>query len=139
MTNREASRKYAKSKKGKATRKKYRQTETYKKVQKRYQDRSEQLKRYYQDNKENLKCKDLQKKYGITLEEYNNFLEQQNYLCNICENHIEEFSRSLAVDHCHKTGKVRSLLCSKCNTALGLVGENIDVLESMIGYIKEHS
>jgi hypothetical protein len=44
----------------------------------------------------------------------------------------------LAVDHCHTTGKIRGLLCSKCNPALGAFNDNIEILNSAIKYLKEY-
>ena len=58
--------------------------------------------------------KHFRKKYGITLEERNLLLRSQNFLCAICGN-PEEMNRNLAVDHDHKTGRVRGLLCFICN------------------------
>lgn len=75
--------------------------------------------------------------YGITLEKYDNLATSQNNCCAICGK--AESNKKLAVDHCHKTGKVRKLLCSDCNVTLGKVKENINILESMIAYLKEHN
>jgi Recombination endonuclease VII len=58
----------------------------------------------------------LRSRYGISLEEYERLLASQNGACAICE---EKFEQTPCVDHCHKTGKVRGLLCLKCNTGLG--------------------
>lgn len=58
-------------------------------------------------------------------------LTDQNECCAICKN-----KRPLKVDHNHDTGKVRGLLCDKCNVALGLLGENINVVESLLIYLK---
>jgi hypothetical protein len=57
----------------------------------------------------------LQRKYGITLKQYNKMLRDQKQSCAICKKHKSKFKRSLAVDHNHATGKVRSLLCFYCN------------------------
>ena len=51
----------------------------------------------------------------------NKKLKEQNYCCAICNRHRDEFKRNLSVDHDHKTGKVRSLLCIICNTNVGVV------------------
>lgn len=70
---------------------------------------------------------------------YKNLLEKQNNVCAICEN--EETSRrykTLSVDHCHNTGKIRGLLCSNCNRALGLFRDNIKILEKAVVYLNEH-
>ncbi|MFE7237231.1 endonuclease VII domain-containing protein [Streptomyces sp. NPDC057580] len=66
-----------------------------------------------------LKLRDkLQREYGITLEQYHLLLAAQNGVCAICEIAPTEKKR-LHVDHCHKTGRVRALLCVVCNTQLG--------------------
>lgn len=77
--------------------------------------------------------------YGITIEEYEETLILQGRCCKICKQHESGFKKSLAVDHDHKTGKVRGLLCSNCNTALGLLKENLDLFENAVRYLKEHS
>jgi hypothetical protein len=71
------------------------------------------------------------------LPEYQLMLEEQNFKCRLCDNLHHEYSgkSSLHVDHCHTTGKVRGLLCTNCNTTLGLVGENIETLTNMIEYL----
>lgn len=81
----------------------------------------------------------LRNKYGISLEEYNRMFQQQEGCCAICGTHQSNEQRSLAVDHDHRTGKVRALLCHKCNAALGNVNDSIDILKEMISYIDKHS
>lgn len=70
-------------------------------------------------------------KYGITLDDYNKMLENQGGRCAICGS----ISGALFVDHCHKTGRVRGLLCCSCNTGIGLLKDNIDVLTNAIKYL----
>jgi hypothetical protein len=71
-------------------------------------------------------------------------LEDQNNECKICKKPESKTDKrygriiKLSVDHCHKTGKVRSLLCSACNAALGQIDDSIQLLESMINYLKAH-
>ena len=57
----------------------------------------------------------LIRKYGITLKQYNTKLKEQNYCCEVCGKHKNNFKKSLHVDHDHKTGQVRGLLCYYCN------------------------
>jgi hypothetical protein len=84
----------------------------------------------------------LKKKYGITLKEYNELLESQNYVCSICgkkENHIHNKTKKktdLAVDHCHDTGKIRGLLCTNCNIGIGYFKNNSDLLIAAAEYLK---
>lgn len=64
---------------------------------------------------------DLKRFYGITKEQYNKMLQDQDYSCAICKRHTSELNRTLSVDHDHNTGKVRGLLCVRCNTKLGIL------------------
>ena len=66
--------------------------------------------------------------YGITIEDYNNLVVKQGGNCAICGIHKTKLSKPLYVDHCHNTGKVRGLLCQKCNSALGLLNDNADTV-----------
>jgi hypothetical protein len=77
----------------------------------------------------------LKKKYGITPEKYDKMLSEQDYKCYICHTHEDKLDRSLAVDHCHKTGKVRGLLCGNCNRFLGQIDDNIDTAERLLNYL----
>lgn len=74
------------------------------------------------------------KKYNISTNIYNNMYESQDGKCDICKNNFDK----LVVDHNHKTGKVRSLLCFKCNSAIGLLFENEEYLESAKLYIQKY-
>lgn len=80
-----------------------------------------------------LKRKDTQLKsyYGISLQEYNDQLAHQDGRCCICKK-----QEKLVVDHCHSTGKVRGLLCLKCNLGIGYLLDNVSNLEAAIDYIK---
>ena len=93
---------------------------------------------YYKRNKETINRKAkwvaLYSKYKITKADYEKLYLKQNGRCAVCK---KEFP-SLSVDHNHETGIVRGLVCTKCNTALGLVYENTDILLSMIKYIKNN-
>jgi len=63
--------------------------------------------------------------------------EEQKGCCVICGRHQTEFKTRLAVDHNHKTGEVRGLLCRPCNAGIGLFNENLSRLENAINYLKE--
>jgi hypothetical protein len=87
--------------------------------------------------KENLKRNKVDKRYGITLKEYDNLLEQQGGKCAICE--LENpFNRDFHIDHCHITKKVRGILCATCNTALGHAKDSPELLRKMADYIEQH-
>lgn len=64
----------------------------------------------------------------ITLEDYKNLLTAQNNKCAICNTDQSKLKKELAVDHNHNTGKVRGLLCNRCNSALGLLGDSKDTV-----------
>jgi hypothetical protein len=89
--------------------------------------------------------KQLEKSYGITLDTYEAMLEVQNYKCKICNVTIEDApttggnGRKLVVDHCHTTGKVRGLLCIKCNSGLGMFNDSQDNLTAAISYLMENN
>jgi hypothetical protein len=74
--------------------------------------------------------------YGITLEDYNRMFEEQEGCCKICKRHQTEFNKRLHVDHDHKTGKIRGLLCHNCNLALGRLGDSIQTLKSALEYLR---
>lgn len=92
-----------------------------------------------QANPEYYLEQDLKKNYGVTLEWYRNTLSKQNNVCAICKNPEVAVIRgkvvAMAVDHCHKTGKARGLLCTRCNRGLGLFNDNVDNLKSAIEYL----
>lgn len=95
-------------------------------------------KEYADQNKDRKRDLVYQKTYGLTLDGYLKMATAQNYSCAICDTHQNSLEKRLSVDHNHTTGKIRSLLCHGCNTAIGLAKENIDLLERMIDYLKEH-
>ena len=80
----------------------------------------------------------LRLNYGITLDDYDKLLSEQDNRCYICHIHISELDRALAVDHNHKTGKVRGILCLTCNGALGILGDTLESLERVVEYLKEN-
>lgn len=109
--------------------KKYRQTEKYKEYKKQY--------RNSQKAKDARRNQLLLKNFNITLEKYNEMLLQQNSVCAICLKHDEKEVRSLAVDHCHKTGKIRGLLCRYCNQALGILDDDIERMKRAVEYLSK--
>jgi hypothetical protein len=92
-----------------------------------------------QKNKKRIWENKLRYRYGITVEEYEKLLKRQGNSCFICKTKNPSQKRKLSnyfcVDHCHKTGKVRGLLCSTCNTALGLLGDSKTNLLEAINYL----
>jgi hypothetical protein len=87
----------------------------------------------------------LIKIFGITPDDYQKMLESQNHACAVCRqpeiqiHHATKKQLPLSVDHCHKTGKVRQLLCNRCNTTLGKVDDDGDLLRALAEYVEKHS
>jgi Recombination endonuclease VII len=100
---------------------------------------ADRRKRLGDDHVKYMKEFDLRKKYGITLARFNEMLAKQNNCCAICERHQTEFVKGLVVDHDHATGAIRKLLCTNCNVAIGMLGENIGLLVKAIDYLKTHA
>jgi len=91
-------------------------------------------------------CKDctkdsaLQQRYGLSIEEYRHILRHQNNRCAICgTTKASGPTNEFVVDHDHKTGKIRGLLCNHCNTGLGKLGDTVETLEKAIKYLKNSS
>lgn len=99
--------------------------------------------KWHKENKDRLKIYqkdfDLKRHYGITLECFKKMLKSQKGKCLICKTE-EPGGRhnTFHVDHCHKTGKVRALLCSKCNVGLGAFGDSLVNLKRAYKYVKKH-
>lgn len=79
----------------------------------------------------------LKKFFGLTPEHYDLMLAKQGACCAICHG-VNDNGHRLSVDHCHKTNKVRGLLCSECNHGLGRFQDDIPRLKAAINYLKEN-
>ena len=77
-------------------------------------------------------------KYGISYEQFQAMWIGQGGSCDICRKPLEFGNGGHAVDHNHDTGKVRGLLCGKCNTAIGLFNDNPSFLDAAASYLREH-
>ena len=97
----------------------------------------DQAKRWRQLNPEKCKNSRLQKKFGISIDEYNKKLAKQKRVCAICSKSCS-FGKNLAVDHCHASGVIRGLLCSKCNLGLGLFKDDIILLATAKKYLAKY-
>lgn len=69
---------------------------------------------------------------NFTVSDYNKLLELQSHKCAICN---KKTKKRLAVDHDHKTGKIRGLLCTSCNHALGLLGDSYENISKFLNYL----
>lgn len=89
--------------------------------------------------------KQLKHKYGLSQEDYQSMLEDQSFGCAICETKNpngatsnSDFMKHFAVDHCHDSGRVRGLLCSACNRALGFLQDSPKILSRALDYLLTH-
>lgn len=80
------------------------------------------------------KKSNLKSKYGLSLEIYFQMCKDQNFLCFICEKQKE-----LVVDHCHKSGEIRKLLCRSCNTGLGCFDDNPLLFDKAKEYVSSQN
>jgi hypothetical protein len=94
------------------------------------------LKNKHLYNADKVKDKLLLTTYKISLKEYQQKLMNQNDCCAMCKRHKSNFKKGLHVDHDHKTGKVRDLLCSVCNMNVGVVENKLEII---LKYIKKHN
>lgn len=92
-----------------------------------------------------LRAEHLQRTYSMTVEEWDALHEKQRGLCAACGKPEIKFNNKskkiqrLCVDHCHKTGKIRGLLCNRCNRIIGLAEEDLNILELIYKYVKDAS
>jgi len=98
---------------------------------KRQQDRDR-----YHNFKDNWRNQNFKRTYGITLLQYNAMLDKQKGCCAICKNPCPT-NRSLSVDHSHKTGIVRGLLCIHCNQAIGHFKDDPLLVKKAMDYLIE--
>jgi hypothetical protein len=76
----------------------------------------------------------LKTQYGLTVEQFESMILSQNSRCLICD-----AARKLVVDHCHKTGKIRGLLCNSCNRGIGYLQDNWVLLNKASNYVIKNS
>jgi hypothetical protein len=96
-----------------------------------------QSKRWARNNQDKVKSyrvkSRIRRKYGISPDQYEALLHSQNGVCAICQR--EHKRRRLNIDHCHKTGAVRGLLCDRCNLAIGLLRDQREVIARVLEYL----
>ncbi|HEY9181280.1 MAG TPA: endonuclease domain-containing protein [Candidatus Baltobacteraceae bacterium] len=93
----------------------------------------------------------IERKYGISMDRVEILFQQQRESCAICRKHWTACEKSkhsrydavflqyLYVDHCHASGKVRGLLCNKCNSAIAMFDERLERLDAAKNYLKRHA
>ena len=84
-----------------------------------------------------MKRSKIKTAYGISLEEYNQKLNEQDFKCAICGSDLSGHKKQ-QLDHDHETGAVRDFLCRNCNTALGGFQDSEDLLMRAVEYLKRH-
>jgi Recombination endonuclease VII len=81
----------------------------------------------------------LKSKYGITLAQYEQMLEDQHHACACCGTTEIPPKGYWHIDHCHVSGKVRGILCHHCNLGLGHFRDNCATLRTAIAYLEKHN
>lgn len=109
---------------------------------------TDNLERYYKANKKDIRKAsyryNLKINYNLSEEAYNKMYLEQKGCCAICERQLANRFLNIeglasVVDHCHKTGRNRQLLCGKCNNGLGSFEDDLTILKKAIVYIEKHS
>lgn len=99
-------------------------------------------KRSYRNNIEYMKNKTrrlhILQNYNLTLNDFDVLLNSQDNKCAICESKEPKGKGNFHIDHDHQTGKVRGLLCHKCNTGIGLLNDDIALLNKALQYLEKH-
>lgn len=102
------------------------------------QERSKKRKEYFN----NYRRSNALRRYGLSEEGYNLLLEKQNHRCAVCGKkesaksyNAKNGAQRLSIDHDHKTGKVRGLVCFSCNRGMGYLKDSIDLLQQAIKYL----
>ena len=97
----------------------------------------------YEKNKLHYKELSMIRRWGITLEKYVEMLCSQKHKCLICgislDTRIGKYGKNINIDHCHKTNKIRGILCHNCNKGLGHFKDNIQFLENAINYLGDNN
>ena len=89
----------------------------------------------FRDSKEERERSWRRQGISLTYCEYEKMLQESEFRCDICNTHQDDLNCSLSIDHCHKTGEVRGLLCRKCNSAIGMLDDNPELLNRALNYL----
>lgn len=92
----------------------------------------------------NNRTRTLKRRYGLTREAWEAMLEQCSFHCQICgvamsDDKTAPLSVRAVPDHCHETGKIRGVLCHRCNKVLGMVGDNLQGVMRFVTYLRSGS
>ncbi len=103
------------------------------------QQEQRRVRQYRRANKEKIavghRRRQLTTLYGLSIEDYDALYRKQRGKCAVCEIKFVELPRAPQVDHDHKTKRVRGLLCSSCNPAIGLLGDTPRLLQRAVAYL----
>lgn len=77
----------------------------------------------------------LKTRYGLSVEDFEAMLSRQNGRCAICGQSMND----PMVDHCHTTGKIRGILCNRCNLGLGRFKDSVELVERALNYLKNYA
>jgi len=121
----------------------------------RHEKHKAKMRGYYHKNKEAIKQRNHERwkhdpsfkeqkragarhsRYGVTREDFARLLSQQGGLCAICRG-MPTGKRDFCIDHDHATGSTRGILCSNCNTALGLLRDNVQSAKNLLLYLEHY-
>jgi hypothetical protein len=100
--------------------------------------------RYYHKNSDTINAgvravarrKALKRKYGISLEQWDELFEKQDKRCAVCQSDNPRRTSGWALDHNHETGEVRGILCHPCNVVLGFIRDDPAVLFALEMYLQ---
>lgn len=92
--------------------------------------------RYKKENREKVATQQRFRKFGLSQGDWEKLKSDQKGVCAICKS--DPKGKEFCVDHDHITGKVRALLCGKCNSAIGLLSDSSDLALRAAGYLKQH-
>lgn len=90
------------------------------------------------ERKDKVKDAAFRKKYGMSLADRDSMVEDQGNVCLICQE-ILDLQFNTHIDHCHTSGRVRGVLCSKCNQGIGLFRDNPEFMRRAANYVEDHS
>src|SRR6478736_287576 len=103
-------------------------------------ERNQKSRENFHKNPE-IRKKNRLKPYNITQDQFDNLLDKSEYKCNICslsqEEHYKLYKKDLFIDHNHENGRIRGILCRKCNLGIANFKDDIHLLNSAIGYLSK--
>lgn len=111
------------------------------KIKEYYKNNKDKIKEYQEKNKDKIKEYRLISKYNMTANDFENMLKEQNNICPICNETLsiaDTNGKRIVVDHCHKSGNVRGLIHSNCNSLLGFSEDKQHRLLNAQKYLERH-